>query len=167
MPTSDAFRIQHFSEFHRIAHPKAYHVPMLRNIPQPGDAGRLELDGGVNATRDGAVDDGLLLLGQQCNDPTLGPNRPLQPTVRPVQKPPDGELFVKWRQGHVGATHPFIVDVLTFADTGDKQRQTANEIGRLEKSRIVALTDIARWREHGIRGADDAAAMPRLDPAFK
>ena len=38
---------------------------MLRNIAQPLDPGGLEADVGVEATGDGPVNDGLLLLLQQ------------------------------------------------------------------------------------------------------
>ena len=46
--------------------------PMLRHLAQPLDAGRLELDGSVNAARDGVVDDSQLLFGEQLDQITLG-----------------------------------------------------------------------------------------------
>src|SRR5947207_9042099 len=71
------------------------HLPMPRNIAEPGDAGGFEGDGGVEAAGDGAVDDGLLLLVEQRDHLPFRPDRPLQPPVRPVQKTRDGGLFGK------------------------------------------------------------------------
>ena len=42
------------------------HLPMLRHVAQPLHTRGLEADVGVEAAGDGAVDDGLLLLLQQC-----------------------------------------------------------------------------------------------------
>jgi hypothetical protein len=70
------------------------HLPMLRNVAEPGDAGGFEGDGGVEAAGDGAVDDGLLLLVEQRDHLPLRPDRPLQPPVRPVQKPHNRRLLV-------------------------------------------------------------------------
>ena len=39
-----------------------HHLPMLRHLAEPLDAGGLEADVGVEAAGDGLVDDGLLLL---------------------------------------------------------------------------------------------------------
>ena len=66
---------------------------MLRNVAEPGDAGGFEGDGGVEAAGDGAVDDGLLLLVEQRDHLPLRPDRPLQPPVRPVQKPHNRRLL--------------------------------------------------------------------------
>ena len=52
--------------------PKLQNVPMLRHVAQPLHAGGSEGDVGVEAAGDGAVDDGLLLLLQQADEPLLG-----------------------------------------------------------------------------------------------
>jgi hypothetical protein len=49
---------------------------MLRHVAEPLDAGGLEADVGVKAAGDGPVDDGLLLLLQQRNEPPLGGDVP-------------------------------------------------------------------------------------------
>ena len=67
---------------------------MLRNIAEPGDAGGLEGDVGVEAAGDGAVDDGLLLLVQQPDQLALGADEAVDLAVRVVQKSHDGGLFV-------------------------------------------------------------------------
>src|ERR1017187_2223219 len=68
---------------------------MLRDVAEPGDAGGFEGDVGIQAARDGAVDDGLLLLVEQRHQLLLRPNRPLNPPVRVVEKPHDGGLLVR------------------------------------------------------------------------
>src|ERR1035437_7779258 len=50
--------------------------PMLRNVAEPGYAGRFEGDGGVETAGNGAVDDGLLLLVEQHDHLSLRPDRP-------------------------------------------------------------------------------------------
>ena len=60
------------------------HLPMLRNVAEPRDAGGLEADCRVEAAGDGAVNDGLLLLREQRDHLPLPPDRPLQPPIRPV-----------------------------------------------------------------------------------
>ena len=67
---------------------------MLRNVAEPGDAGGLEGYGGVEAASDGAMDDGLLLLVEQRDRLPLCPDRPLQPPVRPFEKPNNRRLLV-------------------------------------------------------------------------
>ena len=47
-------------------------LPMLRHLAQPFDAGRLQRDCRVEATRDGVVDDSQLLFGEQLDQITLG-----------------------------------------------------------------------------------------------
>ena len=71
---------------------------MLRDVAEPGDAGGLEGDVGVEAAGDGAVDDGLLLLVQQPNQLPLGADEAVDLPVRVVQKPHDGRLFVGRRE---------------------------------------------------------------------
>jgi len=68
---------------------------MVRNVAEPRDAGGFEGDRGVEAAGDGAVDDGLLLLVEQRDHLPLRPDRPLQPPVRPVQKPHNRRLLVR------------------------------------------------------------------------
>ena len=65
-----------------------------RDVAEPGDAGGLEGDVGVEAAGDGAVDDGLLLLVQQPDQLPLGADETVDLPVRVVQKPHDGRLFV-------------------------------------------------------------------------
>ena len=73
-------------------------LPMRRDVAEPGDAGGLEWDVGVEAAGDGAVDDGLLLLVQQPNQLPLGADEAVDLPVRVVQKPHDGRLFVlRWK----------------------------------------------------------------------
>ena len=56
---------------------------MLRHVAEPLDAGGLEADVGVEASRDGSVDDGLLLLLQQGDELALG-----------ADVPPDAPVYV-------------------------------------------------------------------------
>ena len=73
---------------------------MLRNVAEPLDAGGFEADVGVEATGDGPVDDGLLLLLQQRNELPLGADVPPDAPVYVVQVPHDGGLF--WEGGREG-----------------------------------------------------------------
>jgi len=66
---------------------------MLRDIPEPGDAGWFQRDGGVEATGDGAVDDGLLLLLQQLDQLLLGADVAPDPPVRVVEEADDRGLL--------------------------------------------------------------------------
>ncbi|MND00924.1 hypothetical protein D3C83_197120 [compost metagenome] len=59
------------------------------------------MDGRVEAASDGEVDDGLLLLVEQRDHLQLRPDRPLQPPVRPVQKPHNRSLLVGWWLGRI------------------------------------------------------------------
>src|ERR1035441_9157991 len=73
-------------------------VPMLGNIPEPGDTGGFEGDGGVETASDGAVDDGRLLLIEQPDHLPLSPDCPLQPSVSPVHEPHNRRLLAqKWK----------------------------------------------------------------------
>jgi len=87
------------------------HLPMPRNVPEPGDSGGFERDGGVEATGDGAMDDGLLLLVEQCYHLALRPDRPLQPPVCPIQKAHNRRLLVGRREHRLDA--PEVVGVQT------------------------------------------------------
>ena len=70
------------------------HLPMLRDVAEPGDAGGFERGVGIEAAGDGAVDDGLLLLPQQRDQLPLRPDEPVDLPVRMVQKPHDRRLLV-------------------------------------------------------------------------
>ena len=64
-----------------LVHPAEAHVcdvlnedyfPMLRHLAQPLDAGRLQRNGSVEATRDSVVDDTQLLFGEQLDQVPFG-----------------------------------------------------------------------------------------------
>src|SRR5437016_3174859 len=78
--------------------------PMLWYLAGPFDGRGFEGDGSVKAAGDGAVNDSLHLFVEQRDHLPLRSDRPLQPPVRPVQKPTDGDLFLAWRHWHVDAT---------------------------------------------------------------
>ena len=88
---------------------------MHRDVAEPGDAGGLEGDVGVEAAGDGAVDDGLLLLIQQPNQLPLGADPAVDLPVRVVQKPHDGRLFVQGRQEDGEAFDFAMVEILAQA----------------------------------------------------
>ena len=99
---------------------------MLRHVPQPFHAGGLEADAtraipalalraagslagvqirsrricGIEAAGDGAVDDGLLLLLQQLDQPLLGPDVAPDPPVRVVEEADDAGLFGERWEDH-------------------------------------------------------------------
>ena len=68
---------------------------MLRHVPQPLHARGLEPDVRVEAARDGAVDDGLLLLLQQRDQLLLGADVAPDPPVGVVEEADDGGLLVR------------------------------------------------------------------------
>src|SRR5436309_3404727 len=71
----------------------APHSPVFRHIPQPLHTRRLKADVGVEATSDGAVDDGLLLSLQQLDQLLLSADVAPDPPVDVVEEPDDGGLF--------------------------------------------------------------------------
>src|SRR5882672_10986121 len=73
-----------------------HHLPMLRNIVEPGNAGGFDGDRGIEAAGDGAMDDCELLLVQQRDHLPLRPDCPLQPPVHPVQKSHNCRLLCDW-----------------------------------------------------------------------
>lgn len=74
-----------------------YHLPMLRNLPQPGNPRILERHGGIQPPRHGAMNDGLLLLLQQDDDAALGPDGAIQAVGGPDEEAGDGSLFTyRW-----------------------------------------------------------------------
>ena len=75
---------------------KSGNLPVLRHIPQPLHAGGLEPDAGVQAPRDGLVDQCLPLLIQQGDEPLLGRDITLYLLVGVVEEPDDGGLFIRW-----------------------------------------------------------------------
>ena len=80
---------------------KPSHLPMRRNIPQPRNAGGFEGHSGVQATGDGAVDDGLLLFVEERNDFALGADGALQPPASPLKEAHDGGLLGGRGEGDV------------------------------------------------------------------
>ena len=70
-----------------------HNLPMLRHFPQPLHAGGLEADVGIEAARDGAVDDGLLLLLQQRDQLLLGADVAPDAPVGVVEEADDCGLF--------------------------------------------------------------------------
>ena len=104
---------------------------MLRNVAEPGDAGGLEGDVGVEAAGDGAVDDGLLLLVQQPNQLPLGADEAVDLPVRVVQKPHDGRLFVGRRENRFDPTEVIRVKAESaFNDTGRNSLDKCISFGR-------------------------------------
>ena len=78
---------------------------MLRHLPQPLHpgvlVGRIGLAGSdIDLARDGLVDDGLLLLLQQLDQPFLGADVALYAPVGVAEEADDGRLLGKGREGH-------------------------------------------------------------------
>ena len=71
---------------------------MLRDVAEPGDSGGLEGDGGVQTAGNCAVDYGLFLLAEQRDHLFLRPDRSLEPSIGPVQKPDNCNLLVGRRE---------------------------------------------------------------------
>ena len=71
---------------------------MRWHLPQPLDAGGLEADVGIEPTGNGAVDDGLLLLLQQADEPLLGADVAADAPVGVVEIADDGGLFGEGRK---------------------------------------------------------------------
>ena len=69
---------------------------MFRYIPEPSDPGGFEADVGVEAARHGLLDDGLLLLVQELNQPPLARNKALDAPVSMVEKAYDSGLLGGW-----------------------------------------------------------------------
>ena len=66
---------------------------MRRDIAEPIDTRGLEWNVGVETTGNGLVDDGLLLFGQQFDQPLLGTDVALNTAVDVVEVADDGGLF--------------------------------------------------------------------------
>jgi len=71
---------------------------MIRHIAQPLHTGRLKADIGIDASGDGAVDDGLLLLLQQLDQLLLGADVAPDLSFIVVEKADDGCLFGEWEE---------------------------------------------------------------------
>lgn len=67
---------------------------MLRNIPYPLHAARLELDVGIETSGHGLIDDVLLLLLEQLDQAALVADEPLDMGVLPVEEADDVRLFL-------------------------------------------------------------------------
>ena len=74
---------------------------MRRHITEPLDTGGLETDVGVEAAGDGLVDDGLLLLGQQFDQPLLGADVAPDAAVGVVEVADDGGTVLRLTDGNV------------------------------------------------------------------
>ena len=78
----------------RVSHSiDSLNLPVLRHLPQPLDAGVLQLHVGLEAPGYGAVDDGLFLLFQQPDQLLLRPHKPPHPPLHMIQIANDGGLF--------------------------------------------------------------------------
>src|SRR5712691_8316411 len=75
---------------------KPLHLPMLRHVAEPFDAGGLEADILVEAAGHGPVDEGLLLLFQQLDQLLLGADVAPDPAVHVVEESCDLVLFLYW-----------------------------------------------------------------------
>ena len=86
---------------------------MRWNVAEPRNAGGLELHLRIEATGDGAVDDGLLLFVQERDQLPLGADEAIKLPVRVVEKPHDGGLFVEWRKKDWQAFDFSVIQVLS------------------------------------------------------
>ena len=77
------------------------HLPMRRNLPKPGDTRIPHRRVWVEATGDGAGDEGAALLGQQCQQPLLRPNQRIDSRCLAVEIVGDGALLGKRRLWYV------------------------------------------------------------------
>jgi len=66
------------------------------NIPKPGSTGGLEGYIRVKTAGDGAMNDDLLLLVQQCDHLLFRPDGVVQPAGRVVEEFYDGADFLLW-----------------------------------------------------------------------
>ncbi|MBN1955862.1 MAG: hypothetical protein JW900_12555 [Anaerolineae bacterium] len=71
-------------------------LPMCRNLPQPLDARILERHVGVEAAGDGLLDERLLLLGEQLDQPSLRADVAAGEAVDVVEEAGNGGLFAWW-----------------------------------------------------------------------
>src|SRR4051794_11235507 len=96
--------------------PQRNRLPCRRKLWKPTATGRYKVHVGVESARDGAVDDGLLLLVQQRDQLPLPPNRPLDLAVRVIQKPRHLRLFIQRREWQIDQGEILEVEVLPIAD---------------------------------------------------
>ena len=71
---------------------------MLRNIPYPLHAARLELDVGIEPSGHGLIDDVLLLLLEQLDQAALVADEPVDFVSLPVEETSDLFLFLQGRK---------------------------------------------------------------------
>ena len=71
---------------------------MRRDVAEPVHAGGLRRGVRVEPARDGPLDDGLLLLGQQRDEPLLGLDEPVHLGALVVEVPRDLLLLLDWRE---------------------------------------------------------------------
>ena len=67
---------------------------MLWDVAEPRNAGGLKRNVGIEATGDGAMNNGLLLFDEQRDYFLLRPNESVYPPVCVVEKPHDGGLLI-------------------------------------------------------------------------
>src|SRR5262249_289573 len=118
---------------------------MFRDLAEPGDAARFELDVWIETACNGAVDDRLLLLVEQRDELPLGSNRMFDLAVRVAEKPRDGSLLVRGRD-----RHPDVIEIICikspkpFDDPFCAQPQFFSAIRRPVKRAEVAM---AQWTD--------------------
>src|SRR5438309_694801 len=114
--------------------PTRNYLPMLGHIPQPRHAGGLEAYVGVEATGDGAMDYGLLLLAEQRAQPLLRLDRATNAPVDVVQKADDRGLLISWWDRDVNVLKPRGVDVsLDVADPLGCRHELVDHHSRLKQ----------------------------------
>src|ERR1017187_7036364 len=116
----------------------SWSFPMLRDVAEPGDAGGFEGDVWIQTPRDGAVDDGLLLLVEQRHQLLLRSNRPLNPPVCVVKETHDSILLVARRTCGVNQFEMFRAE--TPHIRRDSVRPTLRFFGELR--RAVKMVEI-------------------------
>ena len=95
MVTRDALRVEHLAETLRIPMAHGSDLPMLWNLPQPLHAGWPEADAGVQAPRDGLVDQCLPIFFQEGDELLLARDVELDLLVGVVEEPHDGGLVLR------------------------------------------------------------------------
>src|SRR5665648_950993 len=90
---------------------------MFRHIAKPFDAGRLEFDIGIEAACHCLMNDGLLLLVQQLDEPPLGVDEMVDAAVLCSEILDDGGLFRDWRNKNQHPLEVYKTEVLTKAGT--------------------------------------------------
>jgi hypothetical protein len=91
---------------------RAQNLPVIRYIAEPWDARGFEWDRGIKTACDGAMDDHVLLFMEQIDYLSLCSNRPIQPSVRPVQEPHDRSLLNDRRKNYCDFLQLLAINVL-------------------------------------------------------